>query len=104
VSDDDGADASEAAGGQGSEAGKRLGCGLLDISLELGFGLRDVWQVGEGSRQLVELLVHFVGWVRGGHGVGCGAGCYVLGAVCGVRCRRNEEVDGLELESRLERW
>lgn len=64
MADDDGADAAEAAGGQGAQAGERLRGRDLDVGFQLGLGLGDVRDVdGEG----VEGLVDLGGGVGGGH-------------------------------------
>lgn len=65
VADDDGAEATEATGGEGAQLGKPRGGGCLCLGLCLILGLRDVWYlVSELGRHCV-----LEGLVDGGGGV-----------------------------------
>jgi hypothetical protein len=68
VADDDGADAAEAAGGQGAQLRPGGGGGGHDLLLDVGGGLgRAGERVGEGRGQLIEGLVDGLAGVEGRH-------------------------------------
>jgi hypothetical protein len=86
VSDDDGADTAEAAGGEGAELGEAAGDGLLRIGLELGGGLGEGGDlVGNGGGEGGGSCVDGVGGAgRGGGWFGAHFGCCGRGREEGV--------------------